>query len=87
VMGWAAPTDREAAGLVVGAPGAVGEPRVGGVAALNVDREMRATVMALIDGMRTNRVPMIAPMAARGSTPSWSSARASAAAGNVSRGS
>jgi bifunctional non-homologous end joining protein LigD len=61
VIGWAPSTDREPAGLVVGAPGAVGEPRVAGVATLNVDRESRANVMALIDGMRTDRVPMTAP--------------------------
>jgi hypothetical protein len=59
-MGWAASTDREPAGLVVGAPGAVGELRAAGVAALNVDRDTRATVMALIDGLRTNSVPMVA---------------------------
>jgi hypothetical protein len=47
--------------LVVGAPGAVGELRVAGVAALNVDRDSRATVMGLIDEHRTARVPMIAP--------------------------
>jgi ATP-dependent DNA ligase len=29
--------------------------------ALTVDHEIRATVMALLDGMRTDRVPMIAP--------------------------
>ena len=61
VMGWAASTDREPAGLVVGAPGAVGELRDTGVAALNVDRETRTTVLALIDGLRTDRVPMVAP--------------------------
>jgi bifunctional non-homologous end joining protein LigD len=64
-MGWAAPTDREPAGLVVGALGTVGELRVAGVAALNVDRETRATVMALIDGLRTDRVPMVAPHSRR----------------------
>jgi hypothetical protein len=47
--------------LVVAAPGAVGELRVAGVAAFNVDRDVRATVMALIDGLRTDRVPMVAP--------------------------
>jgi hypothetical protein len=45
---------------LVGALGAVGELRVAGVAALNVDRDTRATVMGLIDGLRTDRVPMIA---------------------------
>jgi ATP-dependent DNA ligase len=50
VMGWASATDREPAGLVLGAPGAVDELRVAGVAALNVDRDRRATAMALIDG-------------------------------------
>jgi bifunctional non-homologous end joining protein LigD len=55
VMSWAAPTDREPAGLVVGAPGAVGELRVAGVATLNVDRETRATAMALIDGLRSDQ--------------------------------
>ena len=61
VMGWAASTDREPAGLVVGAPGAIGELRVAGVAALNVDRDARASVRALIDGLRTDRVPTVAP--------------------------
>jgi hypothetical protein len=60
-MGWAAATDRAPAGLVVGAPGAVGELRVAGVAALTVDRATRATVMDLIDGVRTDREPMIGP--------------------------
>ena len=60
-MGWAPSTDREPAGLVVGAPGAVGELRVACVAALNVDRDTRASVMALIDGLRTDRVPFVAP--------------------------
>jgi hypothetical protein len=46
--------------MVIGAPGAVGELRVAGVAALNVDRETRAGVMALIDGLRTDQVPMVA---------------------------
>jgi bifunctional non-homologous end joining protein LigD len=59
VMGWAPSTDREPAGLVVGAPGAVGELRAAGVAVLNVDRETRATVMALIDGLGTGKVPTI----------------------------
>jgi len=61
VMGWAASTDKEAAGVVVGAPGAVGELRVVGVAPLNVDRETRAIVMAKIEGLRSERVPMLAP--------------------------
>jgi bifunctional non-homologous end joining protein LigD len=61
VMGWAPPTSREPAGLVVGAPGAVGELRVAGIAALNVDRETRARVMTLIHERRTYEVPMIAP--------------------------
>jgi bifunctional non-homologous end joining protein LigD len=60
VMGWAAATEREPGGLVVGAPGAVGELRVAGVAVLSVDRETRAMVMALIDQLRTGRVPMLA---------------------------
>jgi hypothetical protein len=59
--GWAASTDKEPAGLVVGAPGAVGELRVVGVALLHVDREARANVMALIDELRTVRVPLLAP--------------------------
>jgi len=61
VMGWASATDREPGGLVVGAPGAVGELRVAGVATLNVDRASRSTVMTLIDDMRTDRAPMNAP--------------------------
>jgi bifunctional non-homologous end joining protein LigD len=61
VMGWAASTDKERAGLVVGAPGAVGELRVVGVAPLHVDRETRAAVMALIGDLRTDRVPLLAP--------------------------
>ena len=61
VMGWGAPTDKEPAGLVVGALGAVGELRVIGVAPLNVDRETRIAVMGLIDGLRSERVPMLAP--------------------------
>ncbi len=54
-MGWAAPTDKEPPGLVVGALGAVGELRVVGVAPLRVDRETRAVVMHLIDELRTGR--------------------------------
>jgi bifunctional non-homologous end joining protein LigD len=61
VMGWAPSTTREPAGLVVGAPGAVGELRVAGIATLNVDRQTRATVVGLIDGLRTDSVPMVAP--------------------------
>jgi len=61
VIGWAASTDKEPAGLVIGAPGAIGELRVVGVAPLNVDREARAIVMALIDSLRTERAPMVAP--------------------------
>jgi hypothetical protein len=75
VMGWAASTGREPGGLVVGAAGAIGELRIAGVASLNVDRETRATVMALIDGLRTDRVPLMAPRWRRpcsGSTRDWS---------------
>jgi bifunctional non-homologous end joining protein LigD len=61
VMGWAASTDKEPAGLVVGAAGAVGEFRVVGVAPLHVDGETRAAVMALIGDLRTDRVPLLAP--------------------------
>jgi hypothetical protein len=60
-MGWAASTDKEPSGLVLGAPGAVGEVRVIGVAPLNVDRGTRAVVMRLIDELRTDRVPLLAP--------------------------
>jgi bifunctional non-homologous end joining protein LigD len=61
VMGWAASTDKEPAGLVLGAPGAVGEMRVIGVAPLNVDRESRQVAMRLIDELRTDRVPLLGP--------------------------
>ena len=61
VMGWAASTDKEPAGLVRGAPGAVGELRVVGVAPLNVDRGSRAVVAHLIDELRTELVPLLAP--------------------------
>ena len=61
VVGWAASTQKEPAGLVLGAPGAVGEMRVVGVAPLNVDHDTRAIVMGLIDGLRTDQVPLFAP--------------------------
>jgi len=61
VVGWAASTAKEPGGLVLGAPGAVGEMRVVGVAPLNVDRETRAIVMGLVDGLRTGQVPLFAP--------------------------
>ena len=61
VVGWAASTAKEPGGLVLGAPGAVGELRVVGVAPLNVDRDTRAIVMGLIDGLRTDQVPLFAP--------------------------
>jgi bifunctional non-homologous end joining protein LigD len=61
VMGWAPSTSREPAGLVVGAPGAVGELRVAGVAALNIEQESQAAVMSLIDELRTDQVPAMAP--------------------------
>ncbi len=61
VMGWAASTDKEPSGLVIGAPGAIGELRVVGVAPLHVDRETRRAVMCLIDDLRSERVPMLAP--------------------------
>jgi bifunctional non-homologous end joining protein LigD len=61
VMGWAASTDKEPAGLVVGAPGAIGELRVVGVAPVHADRETRDVVMRLIDGLRIDRVPVLAP--------------------------
>jgi bifunctional non-homologous end joining protein LigD len=61
VMGWAESTDKDPAGLVLGAPGAIGELRVVGVAPLNVDRETRQVVMGLIDSLRTHRPPMLAP--------------------------
>jgi len=51
-VGWAAAADKGPAGLVLGAPGAVGELRVIGVAPHLVDRETRQVVMALIDGLR-----------------------------------
>jgi hypothetical protein len=43
-MGWAASTDEEPAGLVVGAPGAIGALRVVGVALLQVDCQTRQVV-------------------------------------------
>jgi bifunctional non-homologous end joining protein LigD len=61
VMGWAASTDKEPAGVVLGARGAVGELRVCGVAPLNVDQDTRAVVMRLVDELRTDRVPLLAP--------------------------
>jgi bifunctional non-homologous end joining protein LigD len=61
VMGWAPSTAREPAGLVVGAIGAIGERRVAGVAPLHVDRPTRQTVMGMLDGLRTDRVPLNAP--------------------------
>jgi hypothetical protein len=61
VMGWAAATDKEPAGLLLGAPGAVGELRVVGVAPLNVDRDTRATIMAMVGAPRSGTVPVLAP--------------------------
>jgi ATP-dependent DNA ligase len=46
---------------VVGAPGAVGELRAVGVAPLHVDRETRGVVMALVDELRTDSFPILAP--------------------------
>jgi bifunctional non-homologous end joining protein LigD len=73
VMGWAPSTGREPAGLVVGAPGAGGELRLAGVAALNVDREARATVMALMDSLHRpaadDRPPLATPGAMRRRRP------------------
>jgi len=61
VLGWAASTAKQPGGLVLGAPGAVGEMRVVGVAPLNVDRDTRAIVVGLIAGLRTGQVPLFAP--------------------------
>jgi bifunctional non-homologous end joining protein LigD len=65
VVGWAASTAKEPGGLVLGAPGAVGEMRIVGVAPLNVDHETRAIVMGLVNGLRTDQVPMFAPRSRR----------------------